>query len=60
MAPPEVQDYVAAHEAAHLAEMSHAPRFWAVVERLLPDYRAPRAWLKREGRVLHAFHFGAE
>jgi predicted metal-dependent hydrolase len=40
--------------------MSHAPRFWAVVERLLPDYRAPRAWLKREGRVLHAFHFGAE
>jgi predicted metal-dependent hydrolase len=59
MAPPEILDYVAAHEAAHLAEMSHAPRFWAVVEHLLPDFRVPRAWLKREGRRLHAFHFGA-
>jgi len=58
MAPAEVLDYVAAHEAAHLAEMSHAPRFWAVVERLMPDYKAPRAWLKREGRRLHAYDFG--
>jgi len=57
MAPPEVLDYVAAHEVAHLAEMSHAPRFWAVVERLLPGYRAPRSWLKREGRRLHMFDF---
>jgi len=60
MAPPQVLDYVAAHEAAHLAEMSHAPRFWAVVEHLLPDYRAQRAWLKREGRRLHAFYFGSK
>ena len=57
MAPPEVLDYVAAHEAAHLVEMNHSPRFWALVERLLPDYRAPRAWLKAEGRGLHAFDF---
>ena len=59
MAPPEVLDYVAAHEVAHLAEMSHAPRFWAVVERLQPRYREPRAWLKSEGRRLHAFDFTA-
>jgi len=57
MAPPEVLDYVAAHEAAHLVEMSHAPRFWAVVEKLMPGYLPRRAWLKREGRALHGFSF---
>jgi predicted metal-dependent hydrolase len=59
MAPPEVLDYVAAHEAAHLVEMNHAPRYWAVVARILPDYERHRNWLKREGRELHGFHFGA-
>ncbi|HUS54821.1 MAG TPA: SprT family zinc-dependent metalloprotease [Thermohalobaculum sp.] len=60
MAPPEVLDYVAAHEAAHLLEMNHGPGFWAVVERIMPDYRRHRAWLKSEGRKLHSFQFGAE
>ena len=59
MAPPEVLDYVAAHEAAHLVEMSHGARFWDVVERILPDHRRHRAWLKREGRSLHGFRFEA-
>ncbi|MBI1218487.1 MAG: DUF45 domain-containing protein [Rhodobacteraceae bacterium] len=58
MAPPEVLDYVAAHEVAHLAEMNHSPAFWAVVARLLPGYAAPRAWLKRNGHDLHAVSFG--
>jgi predicted metal-dependent hydrolase len=58
MAPPEVLDYVAAHEAAHLLEMNHGPRYWAVVERIMPDYRPHRAWLKSEGRMLHGFQFG--
>ncbi len=58
MAPPEVLDYVAAHEVAHLAEMNHSARFWAVVQRLMPDYAAPRAWLKRHGQELHAIRFG--
>lgn len=57
MAPPEVQDYVAAHEAAHLVEMNHGPRYWALLERLMPDYRRHRAWLKREGAALHRFRF---
>jgi len=57
MAPPEVLDYVAAHEVVHLAEMSHAPRYWAALEAILPGYREPRAWLKREGRRLHAYQF---
>ncbi len=57
MAPPEVLDYVAAHEVAHLVEMNHSPRFWALVARLSPDHAAPRAWLRREGVGLHAFDF---
>ncbi len=49
MAPPEVLNYVAAHEVAHLAEMNHSDAFWSVVTRLYGDYRAPRRWLRGKG-----------
>ncbi len=58
MAPPEVLDYVAAHEVAHLAEMNHAPAFWAVVRHLMPGYDARRSWLKAQGQTLHGYRFG--
>ncbi|MFC2966650.1 M48 family metallopeptidase [Acidimangrovimonas pyrenivorans] len=58
MAPPEVLDYVAAHEVAHLVEMNHSPAFWAVVARLFPDHAAQRAWLRHRGHELHAIRFG--
>jgi len=57
MAPSAVLDYVVAHEVAHLAEMNHSNRFWAQVERLFPDHKAPRAWLRRNGAGLHAWDF---
>ena len=57
MAPPQVLEYVCAHEVAHLAEMNHSPAFWAVVARLMPGYAAPRRWLKTQGQELHAFRF---
>ncbi|MEM6904699.1 MAG: SprT family zinc-dependent metalloprotease [Pseudomonadota bacterium] len=57
MAPPEVQAYLAAHEAAHLVEMNHSERFWRVVAKLMPDYDAPRRWLRTEGRGLHRYRF---
>jgi len=59
MAPPEVLDYVAAHEVAHLAEMNHSSAFWAVVTRLCPGHAAPRAWLRAEGPGLHRYDFAA-
>ena len=37
------------HELAHLKEMNHSPRFWAVVEAVLPDYKERRQWLKENG-----------
>lgn len=57
MAPPEVLDYVAAHEVAHLQEMNHSPAFWSLVEQLMPDYRDPRQWLSKEGGALHRYRF---
>ncbi|MCL4188438.1 MAG: M48 family metallopeptidase [Rhodobacteraceae bacterium] len=57
MAPPEVLDYVAAHEVAHLVEMNHGPRFWALVAGLVPDHARRRDWLRREGAGLHRFVF---
>jgi predicted metal-dependent hydrolase len=57
MAPPHVIDYLAAHEVAHLTEMNHGPRFWALCERLCPGTREAKAWLKRHGSALHAVDF---
>ncbi|WP_282008562.1 M48 family metallopeptidase [Brevundimonas aveniformis] len=54
LAPPEVLDYVAAHEVAHLVQADHSPAFWAVVERLIGDHRPHRAWLRAHGAGLHA------
>jgi predicted metal-dependent hydrolase len=49
MAPDFVQDYVAAHEVAHLRHMNHGPGFWALVADLTPHSDAAIAWLRREG-----------
>lgn len=60
MAPPEVLDYVAAHEVAHLAEMNHSRAFWMVVEQLFGPYAATRKWLKTEANALHGYRFDGE
>ena len=57
MAPPTVLKYVVAHEVAHLVQMNHSPQFWAVVERLYPNYANDRDWLKNHGEELHCYQF---
>ena len=49
MAPDYVQDYVAAHEVAHLRHMNHGPQFWELVDRLTPHTRRAIPWLRAEG-----------
>jgi len=55
LAPPDILDYVAAHEVAHLREMNHSPRFWALVHELTPNADPARLWLRRHGPSLHAY-----
>lgn len=40
--PDECIDYVVVHEIAHLTELNHSERFWAIVESVLPDYEYRR------------------
>jgi predicted metal-dependent hydrolase len=52
MAPEFVQDYVVAHEVAHLRHMNHGPRFWDLVARLTPHTATAMMWLRNEGARL--------
>jgi predicted metal-dependent hydrolase len=45
--PLALLDYVVVHELAHLREMNHSPRFWAVVGETFPDYEGAKAALKK-------------
>lgn len=52
LTPPEVLDYVVVHELCHRIEMNHSKAFWKEVENVLPDYRAAKDWLKKEGTMV--------
>lgn len=52
LTPREVQDYVIVHELSHRKEMNHSPKFWAVVEEVLPDYKKRRNWLRENGSAI--------
>lgn len=58
LAPPEVLDYLAAHEVAHLVEMNHSVRFWRLVDRICPEMERAKAWLDRHGNDLHRYGAG--
>ena len=49
LAPPEVLDYVVVHELCHRKQMNHSKAFWLEVEKVLPDYKEARKWLKEDG-----------
>lgn len=52
MAPPELLDYVAAHEVCHLLEPNHSPSFWRLLAGLMPDCRQRRRRLNQLGPCL--------
>jgi predicted metal-dependent hydrolase len=47
--PADLVDYVLVHELAHLRRRDHAPEFWRIVERAMPDYKARRDRLRQLG-----------
>jgi predicted metal-dependent hydrolase len=52
--PDTLADYVVAHEVAHLVELNHSSRFWAVVERLMPGHGTRRRALEEWTALLAA------
>ena len=49
LAPPEIADYMAAHELAHLDHKNHSAAFWARVRQLDPAFELAERWLKANG-----------
>ena len=44
--PEEAIDLVVVHELCHIREKNHGPRFYALLERYLPDYRERKKLLR--------------
>ena len=55
MAPPDILEYVAAHEVAHLVKLDHSPEFWRICEQLAPHTKQAQRWLKEHGSQLHLY-----
>jgi hypothetical protein len=50
--PAFVSDYICLHELMHLRQMNHSLGFWREMERVCPDYRMARHWLKEHSSLL--------
>ena len=47
--PKDSQDYIIVHEMCHLVEFNHSQKFWALVERVFPNYLEIKKKLRRHG-----------
>ncbi len=52
MAPLTVIDYIVVHELCHLRHRDHSTAFWNEVDKVLPDWRDRREWLRIRGAGL--------
>ena len=52
-APPHMINYVICHELAHLKQMNHSPKFYAVLENLFPNHKTVEKELKLLSPQLH-------
>lgn len=52
MAPLAVIDYVIVHELCHFHHLDHSESFWNEVDKIMPDFRARKEWLRRHGAAL--------
>lgn len=52
MAPPKIIDYIVVHELCHFHHRNHTDVFWNEVDKVLPDYRERKDWLKKHGASL--------
>ena len=52
MAPRTVLDYVIVHELCHLRHRDHSNAFWNEIDKILPNYRERKQWLRANGASL--------
>jgi len=52
MAPARVIDYLVVHELCHLHHRDHGDAFWNEVDKVIPDYRERKEWLRKNGASL--------
>lgn len=52
MAPPKIIDYIVVHELCHFHQRNHNDAFWNEVDKVMPDYRERKEWLRRHGAGL--------
>jgi predicted metal-dependent hydrolase len=49
MAPTKIIDYIVVHELCHMHQRDHTDLFWNEVDKVMPDYRERKAWLRQRG-----------
>lgn len=52
MAPQKIIDYIVIHELCHFHHSNHSNAFWNEVDKVMPDYRERKEWLKTHGASL--------
>jgi predicted metal-dependent hydrolase len=52
MAPPQIIDYIVVHELCHFHHRDRSNAFWNEVDKVMPDYRARKEWLRKHGASL--------
>jgi predicted metal-dependent hydrolase len=49
MAPPKILDYIIVHELCHFHHLDHTKAFWNELDKVMPDFRERKEWLRRYG-----------
>lgn len=52
MAPQTVIDYIVVHELCHMRHRYHSDAFWNEVDKVMPQYRLRKEWLRANGAAL--------
>ena len=52
MAPEKIIHYVVIHELCHLIHFNHSRDFWKSLEKIIPDYKSSKEWLKLNQHLL--------
>ena len=52
MAPATIIDYIVVHELCHFHYLDHTNAFWNEVDKVLPNYRERKEWLRKNGAAM--------